>query len=80
MKLNGADTGKTITVNGTKVTTTLTDWTNNGAGFSTTDVLTFTFTDKYYTGNNTWSNDVTYTATCTVGQLQSGTTLNFTHP
>lgn len=51
----------------------------NNAGIDPSTVLTFTFTDKYYAGNNSWV-DATYTATCTVRQLINGTTLTFTAP
>ena len=53
----------------------------NADGFNNGDNLTFTFEDKYYTSSKTWStNKVTYTAQCTVADLTSGTTLNFTAP
>lgn len=51
----------------------------NNAGIDPSTVLTFTFTDKYYAGNNNWV-DATYTATCTIRQLMKGTTLTFTAP
>ena len=80
----------TVTLKGTTATTTITidsnDVTANkvweySAGFSTSDELEFTFSDKYYRGSYQWSDNVTYTATCTVGEMLSGNvTLYFTHP
>lgn len=87
---NGGTESVTVTIKGTSVTTTITidsnDVTANkvweySAGFSTSDELVFTFSDKYYRGNSQWSDNVTYTATCTVGEMLSGNvTLYFTHP
>lgn len=88
--LNGTTlNGSTITIDRDNVTTGVTLSPNGG--FSPTDVLTFTFSDKYVTNasynwsnNNwrwtyTWSSDPdTYKATCTIEQLLNGTTLNFT--
>ena len=86
--LNGTTlNGSTITIDRDNVTTGVTLSPNGG--FSPTDVLTFTFSDKYVTNasynyNNrrwtyTWStNNDTYKATCTIEQLLNGTTLNFT--
>lgn len=78
--LNNSDTSiGTITIDRDNVTqgTTL----NIEGGFSSDDVLTFTFSDNYYGGWRTgWTGPVEYTATCTVGDLLSGSaTLNFTH-
>ena len=87
---NNGTESVTVTIKGTSVTTKITidsnDVTDNkvweySAGFSTSDELEFTFSDKYYLGNWQWSDNVTYTATCTVGEMLSGNvTLNFTHP
>ena len=45
----------------------------NPDGFKSSDVLTFTFTDKYRRWKNRWSDQVvTYTATCTVEELLNG--------
>lgn len=67
-----------IVVNNSRVTTSPIVLYRN-AEFNNNDVLTFTFSDKYYKGRDEWSNEpVTYTASCTVSQLTNGTTLNFT--
>ena len=75
--LNGSDTSiGEITINKDNVTKGV----KIDREFSSSDVLTFTFKDRYRSSNN-WSdkdNPVTYTATCTVGELFNGTTLNFT--
>ena len=71
-----------ITINRTNVVEDGGTTIESASGFNPEDVLTFTFTDKYYSYNRGWGyhNSATYTATCTVGELLSGTTLNFTHP
>ena len=86
--LNGTTlNGSTITIDRDNVTTGVT--LSPDGGFSPTDVLTFTFSDKYVTnasynwGSSNWtytwsSNNATYKATCTIEQLLNGTTLNFT--
>ena len=53
----------------------------DGSEFNPNDMLTFTFSDKPYTGNgNRYGNSVTYTATCKVADLVNGTAkLEFTH-
>lgn len=69
--LNGEPIETTATVNGTQlVSVTIPD------NFRTSDVVTFQFKDSYW-WNNSWQGDVAYTATCTVGDLMTGTTLNF---
>ena len=90
---NNGTESVTVTIKGTSVTTTITidsnDVTANkvweySAGFSTSDELEFTFNDQYcrdaFSNNNAWSSTVIFTATCTVGEMLSGTPLNFTHP
>lgn len=72
---------KTFTIDENGVTTANNVVWNNTNGFDSEAVLTFTFEDNYissWMGNVSWNNQATYTATCTVGELLSGTTLNFT--
>ena len=91
---NNGTESVTVTIKGTSVTTTITIDSNDvtadkvweySAGFSISDELVFTFNDQYCTGMNyqswqpTWSSEVTFTATCTVGEMLSGASLNFSH-
>lgn len=70
----------TVNINSNSVTTKPIELINDN-GIKDSDVLTFTFSDKYYVGRGNWSDQpVTYTATCTVAQLKSGTTLMFNAP
>ena len=71
--LNGTSIG-TATVNGTQLVSAESNFTIPD-DFQADDVVTFQFTDNYWWGN--WNNSTTYTATCTVSDLISGTTLNF---
>lgn len=78
VKMGSKEVG-TVTINRNNVTGDIE--LVNADGFDDGDNLTFTFEDKYYTSSKTWStNKVTYTAQCTVADLTSGTTLNFTAP
>ena len=76
-----AQSTNTVKINANTVTTGVT-LNSNSIGdyeFEDNDIVTFTFTDKYRRSNNNWSSsEVTYTATCTVKELEDGTTLNFT--
>lgn len=72
--LNGKSIG-TATVNGTQLVSANSNFTIPD-NFRTSDVVTFQFKDSYW-WNNSWQGDVAYTATCTVGDLMTGTTLNF---
>lgn len=70
----------TVNINSNSVTTKPIELINDN-GIKDSDLLTFTFSDKYYVGSSKWSDQpVTYTATCTVAQLKSGTTLMFNAP
>lgn len=84
IKLNGnVLNNSTITINRDNVTRGVI--LRPDGGFSPTDVLTFTFEDRYCTGSNIWgelswsSQTTTWTATCTVEELLNGTTLDFKH-
>lgn len=85
VKLNGKEVGK-IKIDKDKVTeNAVLTYNGDELEFSDDDILTFTFEDQYatgysYYGRYTWSDEVIYTATCTVEQLLNGTRLNFTHP
>lgn len=69
--LNGEPIETPATVNVTQlVSVTIPD------NFRTSDVVTFQFKDRYW-WNGSWQGDVAYTATCTVGDLMTGTTLDF---
>ena len=71
-----AESTNTVKINGTQVTTGVT-LNSNDYEFEDDDIVTFTFTDKYRQSGNWSSSEVTYTATCTVKELEDGTTLNF---
>ena len=73
--LNGVDTGQKITIDRDNVTKGMT-FTNN-EGLSKNDVVVFEFEDKYWYGGNNWSS-TTYRATTTLGEIDAGTTLQFT--
>ena len=80
IKLNGnVLNNSTITIDRDNVTRGVTLSPNGG--FSPTDVLTFTFEDRYRTGRDWSSQDrkAPWTATCTVEELLNGTTLDFEH-
>lgn len=72
--LNGTSIG-TATVNGTQLVSANSNFTIPD-NFRTSDVVTFQFYDSYW-WNNSWQGQVAYTATCTVGDLMTGTTLDF---
>ena len=73
--LKGTNVG-TITIDRDNVTKGIT-FTNNEY-FSRNDIVEFTFTDRYY-WNSQWSTtSVTYKATSTLGEIDAGTTLEFT--
>ena len=84
----------TVSVNGATATITIDkDYVTKGAtveipaGVSPSDIITFTFSDKYCTGlvtrvnslrgYNFSSSNVAYTFKCTVEEFQNGVTLNF---
>lgn len=72
---NGQNYSLTIDRDNVTTASTLT----NNSGIDPSTVLTFTFEDKYYAGGDNWSTEnVTYTATCTIRQLINGTKLKFT--
>lgn len=82
--LNGSDTSiGEITIDRDNVTEGVV--LNNESGFNPEDVLTFEFNDEYwyYQWGGMWGETIqewrlaTYTATCTVAELLSGTTLEF---
>ncbi|MBR2946767.1 MAG: hypothetical protein IKC18_08840 [Bacteroidaceae bacterium] len=68
----------TATVNGTQLVSAESNFTIPDE-FTADDVVTFTFNDNYYWGGK-WNGPTTYTATCKVADLISGTTLNFRTP
>lgn len=76
--LNGTNVG-TITVDRDNVTQGITI--TKEEGLDSEDVLTFTFSDRYYKSSGSgkgWQNAVTYTATYTIEELLSGNiTLTF---
>ena len=77
--LDGVDTGKTITIDKSSVLTEMIF--ENANGLDLNSVVTFTFEDKYYTGNNNWSaGTVEYTATCTLKDIKKRAILNFKAP
>ena len=67
----------TATVNGTQLVSV--ENFNIPDNFQADDKVTFKFEDSYW-WNNSWQGQVAYTATCTVGDLMTGTTLNFQTP
>lgn len=77
--LDGVNTGKTITIDKSSVLTEMIF--ENANGLDLNSVVTFTFEDKYYTGNNNWSaGTVEYTATCTLKDIKKRAILNFKAP
>ena len=77
--LRGVDTGKTITIDKSSVLTEMIFENSNGLDLNS--VVTFTFEDKYYAGNNNWSTGtVEYTATCTLKDIKKRAILNFKAP
>lgn len=75
-----AQSTNTVKINATTVTTGVTLNSIGEYEFEDSDIVTFTFTDQYRQSNSWSSSEVTYTATCTVKELEDGTTLNFTKP
>ena len=76
--LNGVDTGKTITIDRDNVVSGITFEDDGVDGINLSQVLTFKFSDKYYLGGNKWSTEtVEYVATCTLKDINDGTTLEF---
>ena len=84
-----AESNNTVKIDKDNVTTGVTLNSIGEYEFEDSDIVTFTFTDKYPTsatynyGNwsYNWSgSNATYTYTCTVKELEDGTTLNFTKP
>ena len=71
--LNGENVGR-IFIDSDNVTSDAELVNNNG--FNSDDLLTFTFSDRYYSWFN-WQGPATYTATCTVEELLNGVTLDF---
>lgn len=75
--LNGVDTGKTITIDRDNVVSGITFEDYGDDGINLNQVLTFKFSDKYFDGNNWSTETVEYVATCTLKDINDGTTLVF---